>query len=384
MPYDAVVIGGGPAGCSTALQLSRRGHEVLLAEQSTYPRHKLCGEFLSPEAQASFRRIGALDAVTEAGAQPINRTVLTAPNGTKSTHALPDTALGLSRYALDHLLFQNACAAGVDGRTGTTVTAVDGSFEDGFAVAAGGETVEARLVLGAYGRRGRLDRTLNRPFLQQKTPYVGFKAHYAGPAADAVQNTIELHSAPGGYCGLSPVENDRVNVCWIGHTDALTKTGGTPEAMLHEGLRQNPVLDDRLQGLTRVSEHFEAVSQVPLMEKSRFAGGVCMIGDAAEMIAPLCGDGMAMALQTADLVTPLAADYLDDRQSPASFRRAYRRKWANTFGRRMRLGRWVHAAAFRPGAARTLVQTCRLLPPLARWLIRTTRGQPAASSLDAQ
>lgn len=375
MSYDALVIGGGLAGCSTALQLIRNGHEVLLAEQSTYPRHKLCGEFLSPEAQSSFRRLGVLEAVHDAGAATISQTRLTAPSGTATEHALPNTALGLSRYALDRFLFQQACTAGADGRPGTRVTDVDGSLDEGFAVTVGGETVEARLVLGAYGRRGLLDRTLERPFLEQKSPYVAFKAHYAGPSAADLRDTIELHSAPGGYCGLSPVEEDRVNVCWIGHTDALKDAGGTPAGMLDETLRQNPVLDDRLRGLTRASDQFEAVSQVPLMPKSRFAGDMCMIGDAAGMIAPLCGEGMAMALQTADLVSPLASDFLDGRRTASSFRTAYENAWTNAFGRRMRLGRWIHAAAFRPGAARLLVQSCHLLPPLAQWLIRTTRGQ---------
>ncbi len=376
MPYDALIIGGGLAGCSTALQLARAGYDVVLAEQSTYPRHKLCGEFLSPEAQSSFRRLGVLGAVQGAGTAPIDRAVLTAPSGTTTEHALPDTALGLSRYQLDRLLFRRACTAGVDGRPGTRVTDVQGSLEEGFAVTAGAETLDARLVFGAYGRRGRLDRALERPFLEQRPPYVGFKAHYAGPSASALADTIELHSAPGGYCGLSPVENNRINVCWIGHTDALKEAGGTPTAMLNETLRQNPVLDERLRGLTRASKQFEAVSQVPLMPKSRFADDVCMIGDAAGMIAPLCGDGMAMALRTADLVSPYASDFLDGRRSAASFRTAYRSAWSDAFGRRMRLGRWIHAAAFRPGAARLLVQTCRFLPPLARWLIHATRGRP--------
>lgn len=382
MRYDALIIGGGLAGCSTALQLARRGYEVLLAEQSSYPRQKLCGEFLSPEAQSSFRRLGLLDAVHEVGASPIDRTRLTAPNGTSTEHVLPNDALGLSRFQLDHLLFQRACAAGADGRPGTRVTGVQGSLNDGYTVEIGTDTTEARLVFGAYGRRTRLDRRLGRPFLEQTTPYVAFKAHYAGPSAPDLQRTIELHSAPGGYCGLSPVEDDRINVCWIGRTDALQAAGGTPLAMLEENLRQNPVLDDRLQGLTRVSDQFKAVSQVPLMPKSRFADGVCMIGDAAGMIAPLCGDGMAMALQTADLVSPLASEFLDDHRSAASFRSGYEEGWTRTFGRRMRLGRWLHTAAFRPGAARVLVRTCRLLPPLAQWFIRTTRGHPASFSTD--
>ncbi|WP_103030531.1 NAD(P)/FAD-dependent oxidoreductase [Salinibacter altiplanensis] len=375
MPYDALVIGGGLAGCSTACQLAREGHDVLLAEQSTYPRQKLCGEFLSPEAQSSFRRLGMLGDIHAAGAERIDQACLTAPSGATTSHALPDAALGFSRYQLDQMLFQRACTAGVEGRSGTRVTDVRGSLQDGFVATVGGDTVAARLVLGAHGRRSRLDRSLERPFLSETTPYVAFKAHYAGPAVADLENTIELHSAPGAYCGLSPVEENRINVCWIGHADALNDAGGTPEEMLNTALRQNPALDELLTGLTRVSDRFKAVSQVPLMPKSRFVDDVCMIGDAAGMIAPLCGDGMAMALRTADLVSPLGSDFLNGQCPAQAFRTNYEAAWTDAFGQRMRLGRWIHAAAFRPGAAWTLVQSCRLLPPLARWMIRNTRGR---------
>jgi flavin-dependent dehydrogenase len=374
MHYDAIVIGGGLAGCSIALQLAREDHDVLLLEKSTYPRHKLCGEFLSPEAQSSLNGLGALEAVHDAGAAPITQAELTGPTETASGHALPGTALGLSRYRLDALLYHRACAAGVEGRPGTRATGVHGSLDEGFAVEAGGETVEGQLVIGAYGRRGVLDRTLDRSFLQQSSPYVAFKAHFAGPHDVSDPGTIELHAAPGGYCGVGPVEDGRVNVCWIGRTDALKKAGGTPDAMLNETLCQNPRLEERLRPLTRLSDHYEAVSQVPLMPKERFVKDVCMVGDAAGMIAPLCGDGMAMALDAADLLAPLADDLLAGRRSPTAFRTAYERQWTRTFGRRMRIGRWVHAAAFRPVFTKTLLRTCSLLPPLARWLIRATRG----------
>ncbi len=373
MSYDVIVIGGGLAGCSAATQLAERGHDVVLLEKDTYPRHKLCGEFLSPEAQASLDRLGVLAAVRDAGARSIEHARLTGPSGPVVEQSLPDSALGLSRYRLDALLFRRACQVGVEGRTDTKVTGVEGSLEEGFSVRAGDRSFDGRIVLGAYGRRGVLDRTLERPFLQQDTPYVAFKAHYAGvPTSDP--GTIEVHAAPGGYCGVGPVEEERVNVCWIGRIDALKAAGGTPDAMLTALRRENPRLDDRLTPLSRVSDRFEAVSQVPLMAKEQFVNDVCMIGDAAGMIAPLCGDGMAMALDAADLVVPLADDVLSGHRSPETFREAYQPHWHAQFGTRLRLGRWIHAAAFRPFVATALLHTCRMAPPLTRWLIRATRG----------
>jgi flavin-dependent dehydrogenase len=373
MSNDVIVIGGGLAGCSAATQLAERGHDVVLLEKDSYPRHKLCGEFLSPEAQFSLDRLDTLSEVHDAGARSIEHARLTGPSGTVVEQPLPEAALGLSRYRLDALLFRRARQVGVDGRTDAKVTNVEGSLENGFSVQAGGKSFDGRLVLGAYGRRGVLDRTLDRPFLQQDTPYVAFKAHFAGVSMSD-PGTIEVHAAPGGYCGVGPVEEEKVNVCWIGQIADLKAAGGTPTAMLDALRCENQRLDDRLAPLTRVSDQFEAVSQVPLMAKEQFVGDVCMIGDTAGMIAPLCGDGMAMALDAADLVVPLANDFLNGDCSPETFRDAYRTRWHDKFGTRLRLGRWIHAAAFRPFAVTALLNTCRMVPALTRWLIRATRG----------
>ncbi len=370
MTYDVIVIGGGLAGCSASMQLARRGLEVLLLEKSSYPSHKLCGEFLSPESQRSFERLGVLEGVRAAGAHEMTQARFTAPNGTETDAPLPGTALGLSRYRLDALLFDHARRAGVDGRTGTAVTDVEGSLSDGFTVSAGGESFAGRLVLGAYGKRGILDRTLDRDCLHNSS-LVAFKAHYAG--AD-VPHTIELHAFEGGYCGCSHVEDGRLNVCWIGTVDALTDAGGSPEAMIKSAMRQNPALADRLAGTERITDRFEAVSQVSLDPKGCFAQDICMIGDTAQMIAPLCGDGMAMALSAADLVVDPATSFLRGDTVPAAFRRKYRHAWSDAFSTRLRLGRWAHTAAFHPRATSLLITAFRLAPPLARWLIRSTRG----------
>ena len=372
MTYDAVIIGGGLAGCSSAIQLAERGKRVLLLEKQQYPAHKLCGEFLSVEVLAMFKRLGIQEAVWKAGAHRIDRTLITTPEGAVFESALPGTALGLRRYTLDQLLFERARTAGVDARDGMAVRAIAGTFADGFQVTTADETFAARLVLGAYGKRSILDRKLNRTFVQAKSPFVAFKAHYEGVDMPGV---IELHAFPGGYCGLSHVEEGQVNACWIAHGEALKTAGGTPEGMIDHSFGQNPALAARFEAMERVSDKFIAVSQITFVPKGAFSGDICMIGDTAGMIAPMCGDGMAMALRAAELAVPLVAAFLDGEVDTETFRTQHERAWHREFGLRMRLGRWMHHAYCRPAVARLGVGAVRRMPGLGRWLIRKTRGE---------
>lgn len=371
MTYDVLIIGGGVAGCSAAIQLAERGRRVLVLEKQRYPAHKLCGEFLSVEVLAMFERLGVGEAVWQAGARPIDHTRLTTTDGPVFESALPGTALGLSRYALDRLLFEQARAAGAEAQDGVAVRAVEGSLDDGFEVATSEGSFAARFVLGAYGKRDLLDRKLDRPFLHARSPFVAFKAHYEGIALPGV---IELHAFPGGYCGLSPVEQGRINACWIAHEQTLKAAGGAPAAMIERSLMQNPALARRFQAIERVTDRFIAVSQITFIPKGAFAGDVCMIGDTAGMIAPMCGDGMAMALRAAELAAPRVLACLEGRLTTARFREDYARAWRREFGLRMRLGRWMHHGYCRPAVARLGVGAVRRMPGLGRWLIRKTRG----------
>ena len=371
MTYEVLIIGGGVAGCSAAIQLAERGRRVLVLEKLRYPAHKLCGEFLSVEVQAMFERLGVGEAVWQAGARPIDRTSVTTTDGAVFESALPGTALGLSRYALDRLLFEQARSVGAEAQDGVAVRAVEGNLDEGFSVTTTEGSFAARLVLGAYGKRGLLDRKLERSFLQARSPFVAFKAHYEGVELPGV---IELHAFPGGYCGLSHVEQGRINVCWIGHEQTLKAAGGTPQAMIEHSLMQNPTLARRFRAMERVTDKFIAVSQITFVPKGALAGDVCMIGDTAGMIAPMCGDGMAMALRSAELEAPLALAFLEGRMTAARFRKDYARAWRREFGLRMRLGRWMHHAYCRPAVSRLSVGVVRRLPGLGRWLIRKTRS----------
>jgi menaquinone-9 beta-reductase len=371
MIYDAIIVGAGLAGCSAAIQLADRGHTVLLLEQQRYPAHKLCGEFLSIEVLGIFSQLGILDQVQRSGAQPINHALLTTSSGASFTRTLPGTALGLSRYQLDLMLFERAIAVGATGYDGTVVKAIDGNLTDGFTVQTNRGEFRSRTVLGAYGKRSALDTQRDRPFTRKPSPWVGFKAHCSGLD---LPGTIELHAFAGGYCGLSAIETGQINLCWIGHESVL-QSGR--DQNLPPALSANPVLRDRLAHLQfdRTVQH--RLRQISFALKGTFDDDVCLIGDTAGMITPLCGDGMAMALHTAALVVPLVSDYLVGEISANQWKQQYQQQWQREFKTRLQLGRLLHSCFIRPPIAQASITLCQTFPTIGDWLIQHTRGEAA-------
>lgn len=368
--YDVVIAGGGLAGCSAAIRLAQVGRSVLVLEKDRMPRDKLCGEFLSTEVSDLCRRLGLRDCLKRGRGRDIRRLLATSPKGPVFEAPLPGSALGLSRYTLDAAFFDRAHESGAEMRAETAVHSIEGTMADGFIVSFEDGSAEAPVVLGAYGRRDTLDRRLNRAFLQDTSPYVAFKAHFVGLD---LADRIELHSFPGGYCGLLMEDHGVVNACWISHQRTLKAAGGSPEGMIEAFLRRNAYLADRFDHLDRIND-FHAASQLFFHRKSLFDGDVCMIGDAAGMIAPLCGDGMAMAIQSGTLAAECVERFLDGRTDASGFKSAYRREWRTRFAVRMRLGQLLHAAYVRPAVSRAGLKFARMLPSVAGAVIRATRG----------
>ncbi|WP_250564868.1 NAD(P)/FAD-dependent oxidoreductase [Adonisia turfae] len=368
MIYDVIVVGAGLAGCSAAIQLAQAGWQVLLLEQQRYPAHKLCGEFLSVEVIANFARLGVLEAVQQIGAHPIHRALVTTAAGANFAQDLPGTALGLSRFQLDSILFRRAAAVGAICCDRTTVRKIEGNLDTGFSVRTTQGTFQARAVLAAYGKRSTLDTQLDRPFTHRPSPWVAFKAHCTGLD---LPGTIELHAFPGGYCGLSAIETGQINLCWIGHRKILQDAD---DPNLPDVLHANPVLHERLSHLSYGHAQKHRLRQISFALKGNFDGDICMLGDTAGMITPLCGDGMAMALRTAELATPLVDTFLKRELTAVHFKQQYQTLWRREFQSRLQLGRMLHAGFIQPQLAHISVGLCQMFPTMAAWVIRNTRG----------
>lgn len=384
--YDVVVIGAGLAGSTVATLLARDGRDVSLFEKETFPRDKLCGEFLSPESQKTLDDLGLKSRLT-ADAPKIRAARFTAPSGATVHAELPAPALGISRLRLDEALFEAAGSAGADAFEGHKVVDIEGSGADKRLQVRSRHdeaTVHARTVVCAYGRRTTLDRVLERPFMQRQHPYVGFKRHHRardnprGRRTDAeLGGHVEIHGFEGGYCGMSHIETGEINVCMLleqRFVDGIERP--TWPEIAAAIAAANPRLATRLDGLEPSEDGMHAVAQVPFELKTPFEDGIFYCGDAAGMIAPLTGDGQAMALESARMLADVLLE-LAPRPDSADIETAggrWRRRWRMRYEPRLRLGRKLQWLLFRRVPLELGVRAIGAIPGLADALARWTRS----------
>ncbi|MGI4833760.1 MAG: NAD(P)/FAD-dependent oxidoreductase [Janthinobacterium lividum] len=366
-----LVLGGGLAGLAAALDLAQRGQRVVVVERRAYPFHRVCGEYVSNEVLPYLRRLGADPAALNPAA--INYFELSSPAGRLLRSPLDLGGFGISRYQLDAFLYERALGAGVEFILPATVVGVE--FEAAAGVhrvaLADGRRLAARLVLGTYGKRAALDRQLGRAFFGQRSPYLGVKYHLRLPGFG--RDVIALHNFRDGYAGISAVEDDRLCFCYL-TTRANLKVAGSIPALEATVLARNPRLADILASAERLYAHPEVINEISFAPKTCVEQHVLMVGDAAGLITPLCGNGMAMALHGAALVAPLAEAFLRGQLPRPALEAAYARTWRKHFAGRLQVGRAVQRLFGGPRLSELVVGGLRHWPAAVRALMRRTHG----------
>jgi flavin-dependent dehydrogenase len=318
------ILGGGPAGASAAVAALQQGAEVELYEKSRFPRHKVCGEFLSPEALPILERLGVYQECAGAGPALIRRFLLRVGTREKSG-TLPEPAWGLSRYRLDSMLLDRAAALGA------RIVREPRSAAD---VIARGRTAN-------HARPGR------RLF--------GFKAHFRGASNDA----IELYFFRHGYVGVNAVEGGAVNVCGLAREVLLREHGFAPDRLL----ASCPALAERVRPMTRAMDWLMTGPVVFEDTFSRKETGPYLAGDALGFLDPFTGSGILNALISGSRAGAAAA-----RAAPVE---TYFSEIRSVLGRP-----FAFAAAFRAALESGWASMLAPLVPSA-WLFRLTR--PAAA-----
>lgn len=353
--YDAIVVGGGPAGSTTARLLAEAGCRVLLLDKAAFPRHKACSDYLNPAAVRELRALGVMPALWAAHAHPMQAMRVYAPGERMFQATFQDVepghvALGITRHQLDHLLLQCAAVAGVEIRERSHVRdlVLDQGRVSGVDVSGGGarEVIHAPIVIGADGHHSVVSRRLRLDLPVRWPRRTGLAAHFRG--LGRLGDWGEMHVAPGGYAGLALLEDGLATVTLITNVDAVAGRSGSVEDYYAEKLAEIPVVREMVAGAERVGP-LRGVGPLARQVRRRTGDGYLLVGDAAGFLDPFTGEGVYKALRGAQLAAPVILAALErgdtSARALAPYARAYHRAFfANTQVLRIVQG-FVHSPA---------------------------------------
>ncbi len=368
--FDIIIIGGGLAGLTSAIHLAQAKLSVLLIEKNSYPKHKVCGEYISNEVLPYLNYLGF--SPFNYGATAINSFELTTHNNKKIKANLPLGGFGLSRYEMDYQLFNLALKNGVT-TLQDTVVHVD-FVNDEFQIQTKTKhALKAKIVIGAFGKRSNLDVKFQRKFIKKQSPYLAVKLHVKGVFP---KDKVALHNFHGGYCGVSKVENDSINLCYITDFKAF-KAYKDIAAFQKAVVFKNTALK---QLYANSKPEFDApltISQISFETKQPIENHIIMCGDTAGMIHPLCGNGMSMAIRSAQLASNLIVDYLQGKiESRKQLETQYAKQWKSTFARRLKMGHTIAFLFRQKFLAQKLLMLLKWFPFLMPKIIKMTHGKP--------
>jgi flavin-dependent dehydrogenase len=372
--FDIAIIGGGLAGLALSIQAARAGYQTVLLEKEQYPFHRVCGEYISLESWDFLEGLGL--PLSAMQLPIINRLQVTAPNGKLFETQLGLGGFGISRYKLDNDLAKIAKAAGVILLENHKVSNVEfkGDF---FQIQAEGKNITSKVAVGSFGKRSNLDIKWNRSFVQHKPSklnnYIGVKYHIETVHPEDV---IALHNFENGYCGISKIEDNRYCMCYLTTAANLSSYNNSIEKMQETVLYKNPHLKKLFINAIFLYSSPVTISQISFQYKTQVEQHVLMLGDAAGMITPLCGNGMSMALHSSKMAFQCMHQFLEQQITRSKMEAQYQQQWKQAFAGRLRTGRLIQQFFGKSSVTNLFVETFRTFPLLACPLIRMTHGKP--------
>ena len=372
--YDVAIVGGGLAGLSLAIQSAQHGYSVVLFEKENYPFHKVCGEYISLESWNFLESLGV--PLGDLKLPIIKKLETTDTTGKLYNFSLPQGGFGISRFLLDDTLYKIALKLGVHVLVKTKVNNVL-FMQEQFKIETQSGEYFSKVAAGSYGKRGNLDIKLERNFVDKKAGklenYIGVKYHVQYPQ---VVDTIALHNFENGYCGISNIEAKRCCLCYLTTANNLQISGNSISAMEEKILGKNPALKKIFNECEILYDQPLVISQISFSNKTQVEGNMLMIGDAAGMITPLCGNGMSMAMQGSKIAFGFIHKFLQKQINREQMELEYVRKWKAEFGSRLKIGRIVQGLFGGAASTSVFLKLMKALPALATQVIKSTHGKP--------
>lgn len=371
--FKCIIIGGGLGGLTLAIQLAKKGYETALFEKENYPFHKVCGEYIAMESWNYLLSCGI--PLKEMDIPLINQLKVSAPNGNFLTNQLKPGGFGISRYKLDYLLVNEAKKVGVIVFENCKVNNVI-RLDNLFFIETNIGNFNAEIAVGSFGKKSNLDVKLNRKFTQNKakglTNYIGVKYHVK---ANHPINSIELHNFKNGYCGFSKIEDDRYCLCYLTTAQNLKDNNGNIKEMEKNILQKNPFLNKYFNEVEHCYDEPLVISQINFSDKTQSENGMILIGDAAGLITPLCGNGMSMAMNAASILSNLLPQFFNKEIELNELINLYTNNWKSNFETRLKIGRGIQKLFGNEITTNLLITALKPAPFLVNKLVALTHGK---------
>ena len=367
--FDVIIVGGGLAGLTSAIHLSTRKKRVLLIEKNEYPKHKVCGEYISNEVLPYLNSLG-INPINE-GAKQITKVHISTTKSNLIKGELPLGGFGMSRYFLDNLLVKKAHLNGVQ-ILKDTVDSIHFK-KDSFTITTKISGVfQSKITIGAFGKRSSLDQKMKRKFIQKKSPYLAVKIHVKGVFPE---NLVALHNFKGGYCGVSKVEDNAINVCYITEYRSFKKHKNITD-LQEQVIFKNEHLRKIFKESIPVFEKPLTISQVSFQTKNPVEDHIIMCGDTAGMIHPLCGNGMGMAISSARLASVRILQFLNGEiKTREDLEKQYLRDWNKEFKIRLKTGHFIAWLFRNQTISQIAYSILKRIPSLLPKMIKFTHGK---------
>ncbi|MDO9000848.1 MAG: NAD(P)/FAD-dependent oxidoreductase [Bacteroidota bacterium] len=371
MKYDVTIIGGGLAGLSLAIDLRKRGYTIVVIEKGDYPRNKVCGEYISMESYDYLKTI--CPELKNRNLPLINKFKLSSIGEREFKTILDLGGFGISRYLLENLLFIEAKNLGVVFALNEKALEVKFDFNtNDYSVTTNSNNYISTIVCNSSGRKSNFEAKENISS-RVRTNYIGVKYHIK-MERDATQ--IEIHNFPGGYCGISNVEDGKSCLCYIVNSKMLNNAGNSILELEKKYLHQN-------KNLKRIFDTAEFITKVPVTIsginfriKVPIYDSVFYLGDSAGSIAPITGNGMSICFKSASVLASNLDNYFSSKISKQQLIENYKLFWNKEFSMRIKLSRYFQKLSEFSFLTKLSIQLFNLFPSLANRVIKLTHGKP--------
>ncbi len=378
---DILIIGGGPAGSTTALYLSQLGFDITIIEKKKFPRETLCGEFLSKEVTDILKELNIFNEFLSLKPNKLNSFRAVDETGIELKSDLNFDAYAMKRSVFDLFLLDKAKERKVrviQPAEVITITRTNSEFISEIIDDSSNKfNVISKLVIAAYGKQNILDKKLERDFINKKSYLNGVKIHLPIEfLKDSFNDEIRIYTDDELYCGMNQVNDKEMTVCFL---ENRKKSKIPSRERLIDVIKSNKNFQKifKTNALDYIkSTNIYGTGNIFFGKREVIENGIIMIGDAARVISPLAGDGIGMAMESAKLLYSLLIKH-NINQSEQLFS-DYKKQYEKLFSKRLKTAKIIQSIILNRSIRNIGIRFANKYPALLPYLIKLTRNLKTA------